>query len=118
MNNSQSNPENKESFYWFLKTLREEREKTGQQSSAADEPLPEAVRRQKEIDLLRFIKVFTPSKDKFMEVSQPEFGLSLIEASNILEKLEKDGEITSLAIANEIKLTITDKGRARLDTGG
>ncbi len=89
MSSMQSKQDNTESFNWYLKTLQEE-QKRQSRSVGLDE---EVVDDETEINLLRFIKVFSPSVERLMEFCKTELGTSLLEVTNILDRLEKDGEI-------------------------
>lgn len=88
MSNMQSKQDNAESFNWYLKTLQEEQER-----KRTFEKSGEVVDSEIVLNLLRFIKVFSPSVERLMEFCKTELKTSLLEATNILDRLEKDDEI-------------------------
>ncbi len=89
MSNMQSKQDNAESFNWYLKTLQEEQKR----QSRSPEPDEEIAVSKIESDLLRFIKVFSPSVERLMEFCKTDLETSLLEATKILDKLEKEEEI-------------------------
>ncbi len=118
---SKQEGKSEESFSWFLKSFKEQQQR---QSKADEKPNQE-----QEIKMLRLIKVFEPSVEKLMEIGKDELDLSLLAITDILEKLEANGEIAFEAItklsgnagAPTIKeriAKITPQGQTRLDNGG
>lgn len=117
----QSKQDNAESFNWYLKTLQaEQQKKKGDFRSVEQEFNPEIVS-----NLLRFIKVFSPSVERLMDFCKNELDVSLIEATTILDNLEKNEEIvveevskpsadqTAAAIIERI-VKITSKGLEKI----
>lgn len=127
MNNMQSKQEgseSSESIYWFLKTLREEREKQAQQTVISENP-DEA----QEINMLRFINLLSPPVEKLIEISKNELNIPLLKTTSILEELKKKGEIDFEMISKptgdvnvptfeEKIVKITPIGLTRLEGGG
>ena len=121
MSNTDSKTDNVESFNWYLKTLKEEQDKKRGSFRSAQEEIDPKI----EVDLLRLIKFFTPSVDRFMDLCKTELDVSLIEASKILDKLQNNKEIVIEEISkpsNDAALTpvteriikITDEGLKKI----
>ena len=113
--------ENPDRINWFLKSLKEQQQS---QSKSSEQPNQE-----QEIQILRFIKIFNPPVEKLMEISKAELDLSLLMVTDILERLEANGEIAFQVITKsssdanaptfkEKIATITPKGLTRLESGG
>lgn len=103
----QSNPE---SFSWYLKNLRE-------QKSSILTPEIEL-----EIGLLRMIKLFGPIPvEKFVEICKSDSNLPFSRVFELLERLDKNDEITIKAddaFGGQKAVEITQKGLIRLEIGG
>lgn len=117
----QSKQDNAESFNWYLKTLQEEQQKKKSGSRSVEQEFnPEIVS-----NLLRFIKVFSPSVERLMDFCKNELDVSLIEATKILDDLEKEKDIIVEEISKpsndpanvttvERVVTITNKGLEKI----
>ena len=112
MSDMQSKPdEGSESFYWYLKTLKEQEQKRGSGNRTDNE---------QEINILRFIKQLEPTVERLMEICEKS-GISLLTASSILENLEKSKGIQFLEYTDSVNQTkikvvqITENGQKRLE---
>jgi hypothetical protein len=116
----QSKIENPESFNWFLKTLQEEQKKQGVSGEQ-----PDTLDQSQIINILRFVKVFSPTIDKLMEFCKSELALSILTTTEVLDKLEKEGDIAIKAAPRPAEtpsapqitdriVTITDEGLKKL----
>lgn len=85
----QSKVDNPESFNWFLKTLQEEEKKQGVSGEQPRAELDPAI----EINVLRFVKVLSPTVDKLMDFAKNELNLSMLTTTLVLDELEKAGDI-------------------------
>lgn len=98
MSNMQSkvdNPADIDSFSWFVKTLDEEQQK----QNVSGEHLADELDESQTINLLRFIKVSDPSVSSLMEFCKSELGMSVLTTTNVLDKLEKRGDITIVEVS-------------------
>lgn len=97
-----------DSFSWYLQALKEkeQQQKQQQQQESTSAPLDE----KQEIKLLRYIKVFKPTLDKLGDICVKEFNLPLSVIAEILDKLERDGQIEFV----DDTVRLTPKGREKV----
>lgn len=110
-----------ESFYWYLKTLKEQEQKR-MSSKALDEMSSKAPDEMLEFNILRFVKLLEPTVERLLEICEKELNISLLTASSILEKLEKSKQIQIVESPDPAKtdkiVKLTENGLQTLKDGG